>query len=193
MSILGNMFAGGNTYPRGRTLCERFGLWIGRRLALRHRNVAIARSAQIAPDARVNPRGGRIEIGEHSLLASGAMVQGEVSIGDDSSVQNYTIIVGTPGGGPIRIGNGVRIAAHTMIVAANHVFADPALPIHKQGTNPEPITIEDDVWIGGNVFITAGVVIGTGSVIGAGSVVTRSIPPRSIAVGSPARVIRQRP
>ncbi len=192
MSILGNSFSDGNTYPRGRTVWERLGLWIGRYLALRHKNVRIARSAMIAPDARVNPRGGGIEIGERTILASGAMIEGTVSIGDDASVQNYTIIVGTPGGGPIRIGNGVRIAAHTMIIAANHVFDDPTLPIYQQGTRPEPITIEDDVWIGGNVFITAGVVIGTGSVIGAGSVVTHSIPPRSIAVGVPARVLRRR-
>lgn len=190
-SILGNLLSGGNTFPTGQTRLGRFGLWLGRRLALRHRNVELARSAAIAPDARVNPRGGWIRIGERSFVASGAMIEGEVAIGDDSSIQNYTIVVGYPGGA-VRIGNQVRIAAHTMIVAANHVFADPERPIHKQGLHPEPITIEDDVWIGGNVFITAGVTIGSGSVIGAGSVVTRSIPPRSIAIGSPARVIRRR-
>ena len=192
MSVLGNILCRGNTWPVGRTLTARFARWLGRLLALRHRNVELARSVMIAPDARVNPRDGRIAIGERSLLASGAMVEGEVTIGDDSSVQNYTIIVGYPGNGAVRIGSKVRIAAHTMIIATNHVFADSNRPIHGQGLKPEPITIEDDVWIGGNVFITAGVTIGSGSVIGAGSVVTRSIPPRSVAVGAPARVIRRR-
>lgn len=192
MSILGNFLSGGSSYSAGVTRLDRFALWIGRRLALRHRNVAIARSARISPEARVNPRRDRIEIGENSIIAPGAMIQGNVRIGDDSSVQAYTVIVGYGEEGIVRIGSGVRIASHTMIVAANHVFDDPDVPIHKQGVRPAAITIEDDVWIGGQVFLTAGVTIGRGSVIGAGSVVTRSIPPRSIAVGSPARVIRTR-
>ncbi|MDQ8209164.1 CatB-related O-acetyltransferase [Coraliomargarita sp. SDUM461003] len=59
-------------------------------------------------------------------------------------------------------------------------------------TSPGPITIGEDVWIGSNSSILAGVSIGRGSIIGAGSVVNKDIPPYSIAVGNPARVIRQR-
>lgn len=54
-----------------------------------------------------------------------------------------------------------------------------------------PIEIGDDCWIGGNVTILPGVTIGSGSTIGAGAVVTKSVPPRSLAVGNPARVVRQ--
>ena len=54
----------------------------------------------------------------------------------------------------------------------------------------KPITIEKNCWIAGSVTICGGVTIGEGSVIGAGSVVTRSIPPHSLAVGNPCRVIR---
>lgn len=53
------------------------------------------------------------------------------------------------------------------------------------------VVIGDDVWVGGGVIILGGVTIGDGCTIGAGSVVTKSIPPYSIALGSPARVIRQ--
>lgn len=55
----------------------------------------------------------------------------------------------------------------------------------------KPITIESDCWIAANVVICAGVTIGEGCVIGAGSVVTRSVPPHSLAAGTPCRVIRE--
>jgi acetyltransferase-like isoleucine patch superfamily enzyme len=115
-----------------------------------------------------------------------------VTIGQDCSVQAYSILVGVRDGGPITIGNGVRIAPHVMAFAANHVFADTDVPIHKQGLETAPIVIEDDVWIAGQVMITAGVRIGCGSVIGAGAVVTKDIPPWSVAAGVPARVIKTR-
>lgn len=54
----------------------------------------------------------------------------------------------------------------------------------------EPVTIGNDVWIGGGTIILPGVTVGDGTTIGAGSVVSRSIPPRSLAVGSPCRVVR---
>ena len=57
-------------------------------------------------------------------------------------------------------------------------------------TYSKPITIEDDVWIGGGAIILPGVTIGKGSVIGTGSVVTKSIPPYSVAAGNPCRVIK---
>lgn len=54
-----------------------------------------------------------------------------------------------------------------------------------------PITIEDDVWIGGNTVINPGVTIGRGTIIGSGSVVTKDIPPGVIAVGNPCGVLRE--
>ena len=55
-----------------------------------------------------------------------------------------------------------------------------------------PVIIEDDVWIGARVIILPGVTIGTGSVIGAGAVISKSIPPYSVAVGNPARIVKNR-
>ena len=55
-----------------------------------------------------------------------------------------------------------------------------------------PVIIEDDVWIGARAIILPGVIIGKGSVIGAGAVVAKSIPPYSVAVGNPARVVKTR-
>ena len=53
-----------------------------------------------------------------------------------------------------------------------------------------PIRIGDDVWIGGGAIILAGVTIGDGSVIGAGSVVVHDVPPATVVVGNPARIVR---
>jgi acetyltransferase-like isoleucine patch superfamily enzyme len=56
-----------------------------------------------------------------------------------------------------------------------------------------PIRIEDDCWIGGNVTILPGVTIGRGCTVGAGAVVTKSLPPYSVALGAPARVVKTLP
>lgn len=56
-----------------------------------------------------------------------------------------------------------------------------------------PIRIEDDCWIGGGVTILPNVTIGRGSTVGAGAVVTKSIPPYSVALGAPARVVKTLP
>jgi len=195
MSTLGNWLDDGANQPLGRGWKGRLSNWLGRRLALRHANVCIARTTRISSDARIDPRKGAIRIGEDCLVAPGAQIQGNVQIGDHCSVQSYTCIVGygrAGEDGTVRIGNYVRIAAHGMIISANHNFADPTRPIHQQGLTHAAITIEDDVWIGGGVHIVAGVRIGHGSVIGAGSVVTKDIPPMSVAVGVPARVIKRR-
>ncbi|MFI1993389.1 sugar O-acetyltransferase [Actinoplanes sp. NPDC020271] len=88
----------------------------------------------------------------------------------------------------IRIGNGVMIAPGVTLTTTGH-------PIHPDLREDfrrfsEPIVIEDKVWIGSNVVVLPGVRIGYGSVIGAGSVVSRDIPPMTVAVGVPCRVVR---
>ena len=181
----------GFSMPDGGAFFGRLSNHIGRRLALRHKKVSAPKSCRISPDAWIHPRAGEIRLGERVLIAPGAMVQGNVQIGDDSSVQAYCNLVGYEGG-EIQIGRYVRIGSHTVMVAANHRFERTDIPIAKQGVKPEPIVIEDDVWIGSRVNLLAGVRIGKGSVIGAGAVVTKDIPPYSVAVGVPARVIATR-
>jgi len=64
------------------------------------------------------------------------------------------------------------------------------LPISRQKQSTSMIVIEDEVWIGANVVIVAGVTVGKHSVIAAGSVVTKDVPPFSIVVGNPAKVLK---
>jgi len=96
----------------------------------------------------------------------------------------------------IVIGNNVLIASKVFISDINHgsysgkQSDSPSVPPNERKLSAKPIVIEDNVWIGEGVCVMAGVRIGSGSIIGASAVVTKDIPANSIAVGSPARVIK---
>lgn len=88
----------------------------------------------------------------------------------------------------ITIGNGCIIAMGTIIRdndGGNHQILSPDY------INCKPITIGNHVWIGENVMILKGVTIGDGAIIAAGSIVTKDIPPHCLAMGSPAKVVRE--
>lgn len=89
----------------------------------------------------------------------------------------------------IYIGDGTMIAPNVTIIAASHPVS-PKLRAEGYGCN-WPVHIGKNVWIASNVTILPGVRIGDNTVIGAASVVTRDIPANVIAVGSPARVLRE--
>ncbi|MEH1943350.1 MAG: DapH/DapD/GlmU-related protein [Nostoc sp.] len=132
-------------------------------------------------------------------LENGVVIERNVVIGalnntsidiDRDTFIGPSVCIGGPG--DIKIGKHCLIAAHTGIYANNHNFTDPMEPIKYQGITSKGIVIEDDCWLGHGVKVLDGVTIGRGSVIGAGAVVTKDIPPLSIAVGIPARVIKSR-
>lgn len=120
--------------------------------------------------------------------------QGDVSgffeIGDYSYI-GCNAVIGAGGGG-IQIGNNVLIGQSVNMHSERHNFDDTDTPIRRQGISYKGIVIEDNVWIGSKATILDGVTIGTGSIIGAGAVVTKSIPPFSIAMGIPAKVVESR-
>ena len=182
---------GGISMPTGDTRGRRLACRIGRVLACLRKNVTIDQTCSISPEAKICARGSAISIGAHSSVAAGACVQGNVHIGENCSVQMYTILCGYKEAS-ITIGQGVRIAAHCMMVSANHRFDDPDRPIRTQGMHYGPIVIEDDVWVASRVNIMAGVTVGKGSVLAAGAVVTKDVPPYSIMAGVPAKCIGKR-
>ena len=74
----------------------------------------------------------------------------------------------------------------------NEQLFDKATVANLQTKLNPRVTIGHDVWIGANVFIKNGVTIGTGAIVGAGSIVLKDIPEYAIAIGAPARIIRER-
>lgn len=90
--------------------------------------------------------------------------------------------------GRVSIGADVQIGPNVQLLTPTHPL-DPE--VRRSGLEAaEPITIEDNVWLGGGVIVCPGVTIGRDTVVGAGAVVTKSLPPGVLAVGNPARVIR---
>ena len=185
-----------------------------RRLLYRAILSQIGSSVQIQPGVELWHAGG-IEVGDKVKLARGVSLRnngpksriclgncvklevgviikihfnGDIDIGNHTYIGPYTCLSGNT----IKIGNDCRIASHVGIYANNHNFANSKRTIRGQGSSYKGIVIEDDCWLGSGVKVIDGVTVGQGSVIGAGAVVTKNIPPYSIAVGVPAKVISRR-
>lgn len=90
--------------------------------------------------------------------------------------------------GRITIGNDVQIGPNVQLLTGTHPIERE--PRRTKWESSQPITIEDNVWLGGGVIVCPGVTIGTNTVVGAGSVVTKKLPANVVAVGNPARVLR---
>lgn len=137
----------------------------------------------------------QIVVGRNSLLHDCRMIDFGVNIDIGENVEVVADM------GRVHIGSNVLMARGVYIRSSNHQFSDPKRLIMDQGHYTKKViyrdieygvVIENNIWIGANVIILSGAMIGEGSVIGAGSVVTGTIPPFSVAAGSPARVISKR-
>lgn len=133
-----------------------------------------------------------VKIGSNCIIRKGVILRpegGEVIIGDNCVINHYCVFHGKGG---IYIGDWTIVAPHCGFYAQNHTFENFNVPITKQQNMGKGIYLMGDNWIGAHSVICDDVTIGKGTVIGANSTVTKSMPMASIAVGSPARVIKKR-
>ena len=119
-----------------------------------------------------------------------------ISIGQDTFINMNCFLLDN---GKITIGKNVLIGPSVQIYTASHPLraSERVISIkeRKKGmatykTKTSPVTIGDNVWIGGNVSILPGITIGNNSVIGAGSIVNHSIPRDVLALGNPCKVVK---
>jgi len=140
----------------------------------------------------------RIAIGDGVFLGSGCWLQalpdGEnqtvaITIGNGTSIAGSCVISALRN---VLLEERVLLARNVYISDHIHEYADTSLPILSQGvTKIGPVRIKSGAWLGQNVVICPGVTIGRGAVVGANSVVNTDIPDFSVAVGSPARVVKK--
>ena len=128
-------------------------------------------------------------LGSKSVIEDYSVINnavGNLVIGSNTRVGIGNTIIG-----PVTISDNVNIGQNVTISGLNHNYEDPSKTISEQGVSTMPIKIENDVWIGANSVVLPGVQIGNHSVIGAGSIITKDIPPYSVAVGNPARIVKR--
>lgn len=137
----------------------------------------------------------KMHVGKHTNIHPTAMIrEGEyITIGEHCLINHNNLIqAGKSANGSITIGNYVHTGANVMMIAFNHGFYTRSIPTKEQDYSEAPITICDDVWIGGGAIILAGVTIGKGAIVAAGAVVNRDVPEYAIVGGVPAKVIKDR-
>jgi len=161
---------------------------------IKHRN--IGKSAYLAPGVQILGLknitiGENCTIGENSLFTVNNRddVTIKLRIGDNTYIgRNSFLTVGKS----IEIGQYCIVGNNCSFIGSDHKFETPLQPYTLSGaSNHKVIKLGANCWLGNGVTIVGHVTIGHGSIIGAGSIVTKNIPPFSIAVGNPAKVIKK--
>ena len=166
-------------------------------IQLRLTGVKVPFSCQVAAQVSVslgfsNGSFGEIRIDDQVSLGHGATLHawgGQINLNQYVFLGPYNVIYGHGG---VEIGQNSLISMHCRILSSNHTIPDRSRHIRWEPDILLPTTIGKDVWLGAGVTVLGGVTIGDGCVVGAGAVVTHDLPPYSVAVGVPAKVVKMR-
>ena len=168
----------------------------GKGLVLRHpKRIVLGDRAALDDGSLLDASGSEagITLGNDVIVSRNCVVQAKtasVVIGDRTDI-GCNVVITSSGG--IEIGHSVLIAGNCYIGGGRYNMDRTDIPMMDQGLHTKgPVVIEDDVWLGAGATVLDGVRIGKGCVVGAGAVVTKDLPAYAIAVGTPAKVIKQR-
>lgn len=153
------------------------------------KNVVILRGLEVHSPKGIHI-GNNVRIGKDARLSCYNIEGGgKIVISDNCYIGNRFSVLS---GASVQICNNVLIASDVAIVSENHgKDCSIGLSYGKQPLVCSPVTISEFSWIGEKVLILPGVTLGKWSIIGGGSVVTKDVPDYCIAVGNPARIIKQ--
>ncbi|HUU38450.1 MAG TPA: DapH/DapD/GlmU-related protein [Candidatus Desulfaltia sp.] len=174
------------------------GVVFGRNITLRHPyKIALGANCVIDDNVLLDAKGEKndgLRLGDNVYIGRNTILsckEGSIAVGDYTNISaNCSLLSETE----INLGRYCFLAGHCYLVAGgNHGFDDVSRPIMFQPSiSKGGIRLGDDVWLGAGVIVLDGATIGQGTVVGAGAVVTGLLPEFAVAVGSPARVIRDR-
>jgi acetyltransferase-like isoleucine patch superfamily enzyme len=178
---------------RARSLALDWRGWFNRELIrVSYPDVQLGRGVRIDPSARIAAfDGGRVEIGANTAIGARVSItaqRGIIRIGRDCYIGAGSDIYAMAA---VEIGDDAMIAQHIAIRDHDHATADGTRPYRLQGFVTAPVRIGRNAWLGAKVTVLKGGDVGDDVVVGANAVVTGAIPAGMIAVGAPARAIRQ--
>ncbi len=130
--------------------------------------MVIGDGTHLSDDIQIIVSGGTVTIGENVFIGRGAVVVARANVA---------------------IGNDVQIAEYVTIRDQDHRIINNGNPLRDNGFDVDPVTIEDNVWIGAKATVTRGVAIKKNSIVGANSVVTSDVAENVVVGGCPARII----
>jgi acetyltransferase-like isoleucine patch superfamily enzyme len=133
-----------------------------------------------------------IRIGDGVFLGRGTILSckdGDIDLGDHTNIGFHSEVFS---GSSVTVGRHGLFAAYTYLVGGGHEFESTGAPVVEQARTSIGIVLGDDVWLGAGAKVLDGVRIGSRVAVGAGAVVTQDLPDGVVAVGVPARVLRER-
>lgn len=143
-------------------------------------------------DLSLRAGSGRLRIGPWTWLGDGTSLrahEGSVRLGPKVVLGSFDVVNAFL---DVEVGEGCLFGDWVYVCDFDHVFERVDVPIRKQGIVKSPVRIGEDVWVGEKATILRGADIGAGTVVGSQALVRGTVPPFSVVVGSPARVVRSR-
>ena len=174
------------------------GVIFGKNLTIRHpQKISLGSNVIIDDNCLIDAKGEAnegISIGDNVTIGRNSSLvckNGNIKIGSNVNITtNVNMICGE--NGEIIVGNNIDIGSFTHLSGGTYDYSRTDMLPSAQGRISKGIVLKDLVWIGAGVIILDGITIGQESIIGAGAVVTEDVPSNSVAVGVPAKVVRER-